>query len=110
MLLYAVVLNFPSLERRVLAQTIITPPKTLKLALCIRVGSFFMAFVRRSARLWPDSSLQRSRFQYSGVQWRQALHHSSRHLALHMVILGLCSRLLGHGKPFHEAPDEQLLC
>jgi hypothetical protein len=32
--------------------------------------------------------LQRRRFHCSRVQWRQALHHSSRHLALHTVILG----------------------
>uniref|UniRef100_A0A4W5MM73 Family with sequence similarity 180 member A n=1 Tax=Hucho hucho TaxID=62062 RepID=A0A4W5MM73_9TELE len=36
-----------------------------------------------------DSSLQRTRFYCSRVQWRQALHHSSRRLALRMVILGL---------------------
>ena len=38
-----------------------------------------------------DSSLQRTHFHFSRVQWRQALHHSSRCLALCMVILGLCA-------------------
>jgi hypothetical protein len=38
-----------------------------------------------------DSSLQRTRFHCSRVQWRQALHHSSQCLALCMVILGLCA-------------------
>ena len=37
-----------------------------------------------------DSSLQRMRFHCSRVQWWRALRHSSRHLALCMVILGLC--------------------
>jgi hypothetical protein len=38
-----------------------------------------------------DSSLQRTRFHCSRVQWWQALHHSSLRLALHTVILGLCA-------------------
>jgi hypothetical protein len=42
-----------------------------------------------------NSSLQRIFFSFSfhcsRVQWQQALHHSSRHLALHMVSLGLCA-------------------
>ena len=38
-----------------------------------------------------DSSLQRTHFYCSRVQWRQALHHSSQCLALRMVILGLCA-------------------
>ena len=38
-----------------------------------------------------DSSLQTTRFYCSRVQWHWALHHSSRRLALSMVILGLCA-------------------
>ena len=38
-----------------------------------------------------DSSLQRTRFHCSRVQWRQSLYHSNRRLALLMVILGLCA-------------------
>jgi hypothetical protein len=38
-----------------------------------------------------DSSLQRTHFHCSRVQWWRALHHSSRRLALGMVILGLCA-------------------
>ena len=38
-----------------------------------------------------DSSLQRKPFHCSRVQWRRALHHSGQHLAMHMVILGLCA-------------------
>ena len=38
-----------------------------------------------------DSSLQRTCFHCSRVQWWWALHHSSWHLALLMVILGLCA-------------------
>ena len=49
------------------------------------------------------SSLQRTSFHCSRIQWWQALHHSSRRLALHMVILGMWN-------PFHEAPNEQFLC
>jgi hypothetical protein len=40
------------------------------------------------------------------VQWGQALHLSRRHLALCMVILGLCA----DENQLHEAPDEQFLC
>jgi hypothetical protein len=36
-----------------------------------------------------DSSLQRRCFHCSRVQWQRALHHSSRRLALGMVMLGL---------------------
>jgi hypothetical protein len=51
-----------------------------------------------------DSSLQRTCFQ------RQlALHHSSRCLALCMVILGLCAAD-GHGNPLHKSPHEGFLC
>ena len=38
-----------------------------------------------------DSSLQRTHFHCFRVQWRRALHHSGRCLALHVVILGLCA-------------------
>ena len=38
-----------------------------------------------------DSSLQRTCFHCYRVQWRRALYHSSRRLALRMVILGLCA-------------------
>ena len=38
-----------------------------------------------------NSSLQRTHFHCSRVQWRWALHHFRRRLALHMVILGLCA-------------------
>jgi hypothetical protein len=82
--------------------------QALQLALWIGAGSVLLAsakprFVRQTA-----SSLQGTRFHCSRVHWRRALHHSSQRMALHMVILGL--RLLGHGNPFHEAPDGQLLC
>lgn len=43
--------------------------------------------------------------EYSG----STLHHSSSHLALCVVILGLCAAPLGHGNWFHEAPDTQFL-
>ena len=38
-----------------------------------------------------DLSLQWTRFHCSRVQWWRALHHSSRCLALRMVLLGLCT-------------------
>uniref|UniRef100_A0A674ET40 Macrophage stimulating 1 n=1 Tax=Salmo trutta TaxID=8032 RepID=A0A674ET40_SALTR len=38
-----------------------------------------------------DSSLQRTCFHCSRVQWQRALHHSSQHLILRMVILGFCA-------------------
>jgi hypothetical protein len=38
-----------------------------------------------------DSSLQRTHFHCSRVQWQWALHHSSRRLALRIVIFGLCA-------------------
>jgi hypothetical protein len=43
----------------------------------------------------PDSSITlpdgEERLHCSKGQWRRALHHSSRHLALRMVILALCA-------------------
>ena len=85
--------NFPSLEQRDLAQII------SQTQICLSDCQM----VKR------NSSLQRNHFHRSSVQWRWALHHSSRCLALHMVILGLCAVSL-HGNPFQEAPDEQFLC
>ena len=38
-----------------------------------------------------DSSLQRTRFHCSRVQWWRASHHCWQRLALRMVILGLCA-------------------
>ena len=38
-----------------------------------------------------DSLLKINIFHSSRVQWWQAFHHSNRHLALRMLILGLCA-------------------
>ena len=66
--------------------------QTLQLALCIRAGSVFLASANpRFVWVKWDSSLQTTRFHCYRVQWRRTLHHSSRRLALHMMILGLCA-------------------
>ena len=70
--------------------------QTLPLALCNRAGSVLMAYGKTQICLSDcqmvkrDSSLQRTLFHCSRVQCRQGLHHSSRLLALCVVILGLC--------------------
>jgi hypothetical protein len=67
----------------------------LQLALCIGAGSVLLAstkprFVRWIARWWSMIQHSRVRISTTWVQLWQALHCSSRCLALHMVILGLC--------------------
>ena len=60
----------------------------------ISTNHFYMDLtlcIRRTARWRSDSSIQRTRFYCSGVQWRQASHHSSRSLALRLVISDLCA-------------------
>jgi hypothetical protein len=41
-----------------------------------------------------DSSLQRTRFHFSRVQWLRALHHSNWRSVLRTVYLGLCTGAL----------------
>ena len=71
-------------------------PQTLQLSLCIGVGSILLAsaknrFIRRPASGWSVIHYAKGMcFHCPGAQWRRALHHSSRRLALSMVILGLC--------------------
>ena len=93
MSLYAVVLIFPfigtkgpSPNHEKQPQTIIPPPPTSVLGIRqTQISLLDCQMVKR------DSSLQRKRFHCSRVQWWRALHHSSRRLALHMLILGLCA-------------------
>jgi hypothetical protein len=66
--------------------------QTLQLTLCIGAGSILLAStkslsVRQTARWW---GVIYQRFHCTKVQRRRVLHHSSRHLALRMVSLGLC--------------------
>jgi hypothetical protein len=56
-----------------------------------------------------DSSLQNSLFNYSRVQWLWALHQSSQHLALRMVILGLSASALPW-KPISWSSQRSVSC
>jgi hypothetical protein len=95
-------LNIPvNWNYRGLARTMENSPRPLfllhqtsQLALCIQTGSILLAsakprFVSDCQMVKCDLSFQTSRIHCSRVQWRQALHHSSR--CLRMVILGLCA-------------------
>ena len=79
--------------------------QTLQLALCIGAGSVLLAstkprYVHLDCQMVKrDSPLQRMHFHCSRVQWWQALHHSSRHLALSIVDLRFvcgCSAMETH--------------
>jgi hypothetical protein len=71
--------------------------QNVQLPLCICAGWVLLAsskprfVLRNHIRVKCDSSLQRMCFHCSIVHWWRALHHSSRGLALRMVILGLCA-------------------
>ena len=96
MSLYAVTLSFPFTgTKRPSPNHNSTRPlfllhQTLQLALCIRVGSVLLASPKPSRPLDCQMLKRDSLLQRMGVQWWRALHHSSRLLALRMVILGLC--------------------
>ena len=54
--------------------------------------------------------LQRTRFHWSRVQWRWAIVYTTPTDTWYCAWLSYaCVRLLGHGKPFHEAPVLALL-
>ena len=68
--------------------------QTLQLALCIRTGRVLLSSAKPRFVWLPDGEARFITLENEStapVQWRQALHHSSRHLALRMVILGLCA-------------------
>jgi hypothetical protein len=97
-------LDFSSLELRGLAQNmkyssrpIFLLHQTLQLALCIGAGSILLTstkprWICRTARWW--SMIHHSRERVSTAPESNGggtLHHSSRRLALRMVILTLCA-------------------
>ena len=92
MSLYAVALRFlftetkgpcPNHEKQ--PQTIIPPPPNFTVG-ALHWGRFLSSDCQIVKR---DLSLQVTHFHCSRVQWQRALHHSSQHLALQMVILCL---------------------
>jgi hypothetical protein len=104
MSLYTVVLRFPftvtkgpSPNHKNSPRPLFLLHQTLQLALCIRTDSVLLAsdkprLVRRTAR--GQSVIHHSREHVSTAPESNAgedLHPSSRCLALHMVILGLCA-------------------
>jgi hypothetical protein len=73
----------------------IVPHQTLQLALCILAGSFLLAsanpsFVHRTARWWSVIHHSREHVSTAPVQWRRALHPSSRRLAFLSLGTYLC--------------------
>ena len=105
MSLYAVALTFPftltkgrSSNHEKQPQTIIPPPPYFTVG-TMHSGRWRFPCIRQThiclsdfQMVKCDSSLQRTRFHRSRVQWRLAWHHSC--LALHMVILGFCAATL----------------
>ena len=133
MSLYAVTLRFPftgtkgsSLNHEKQPQTIIPPPPNF--TVCIMHSGRWRSPGIRQPQICPldcqmvkrDSSLQTTHYHCSGVQCRQALHHSSQR----MVMLGgrsamethftklptnsSCSDIASRGSVATE--DRQLLC
>ena len=98
----------PSLELRGLAQTMKNSPRplflfhqTLQLALYIGAGSILLAAAKPRFVRWT-------------ARWGSVNHHSRERVSTappHCAWGSYsCVRLLSHGNPFHEAPDEQFLC
>ena len=88
MSLYAVALRFPftgikgpSPNHENITRPLFLLHQTLQSALRIGAGSVLLHQMVKC-----DSSLQRTHFYCNRIQWLRALHHSSRRLALCMVI------------------------
>jgi hypothetical protein len=105
---YAVALRFPFTGTKGKSPNHEKQPQTIIPPIIFTVGTMHSGRCRspgicQNQMVNCDLSLQRTRVHCSRVQWRVALHHSSRQSYA-------CGRLLGHGNPFHEALHEQFLC